>query len=303
MRNRIYPIDYLKCVYIILMVIFHIAYIGDQYPYIKQIIYTFHMPAFLIISGYLANIQKKKGSFFFSIIWLFISYAIMETGYVLMSAILPVRERVANLSISLLLNKVLIAPMGPYWYLHTLILCYSTYYVTSRVCVRINQASFPIVLGICFWLLSDWLPLLSMANALYFWIGAMINHCKQNFLSIFQPSFFGVFPLLVLCYYPINLNRYTLAGIMITYLTISLFLWVYCYIPKKINSVLHFIGENTLSILLFSPLFTISAKILIPLFSFDPSGLCFMGVAVTFVIGGSLFIAWCMDKTNLSYLN
>lgn len=42
------------------MVVFHLAYIGDEYPYVKQVVYTFHMPAFLIISGYLANIRKEK---------------------------------------------------------------------------------------------------------------------------------------------------------------------------------------------------------------------------------------------------
>lgn len=300
MQNRIYQIDYLKSVFIILMIIFHLAYIGDKYPYAKQIVYTFHMPAFLIISGYLANIKKEQ--FIISIIWLFIPYAIMETGYVFMSAILPVREKVENISISLLLNKVFVSPMGPYWYLHTLIIGYSIYYVTEKIHSRMNEISFFILLGINFWLLSSyWLNLISMANAIYFMIGIIIRQCKQNFLSVFQPSFSSIFPLLILCYYPMNLNRFTLAGIIITYLSISFSLEVYRYIPGKIKNILHFIGENTLSILLFSPIFTITSKVLIPIFSFDPSGLCFICISIALVISGSLFIAWCMDKINLSY--
>lgn len=66
----------------------------------------------------------------------------METGYVVMSSILPVRENVENISICFLLSKVFMAPMGPYWYLHTLIICYSVYYVTYNVCSRINKISF-----------------------------------------------------------------------------------------------------------------------------------------------------------------
>ena len=160
MGNRIYPIDYLKSVFIILMIIFHLAYIGDKYPYVKQIVYTFHMPAFLIISGYLANIKKEQ--FIISIVWLFIPYAIMETGYVFMSAILPVREKVENISISLLLNKVFVSPMGPYWYLHTLIIGYSIYYATEKIYSRMNEISFFILLGINFWhpigsILFQWL--------------------------------------------------------------------------------------------------------------------------------------------------
>lgn len=55
MESRVKEIDYLKCIFITLMIIFHLVYIGDKYPYAKQIVYTFHMSAFLIISGYLAN--------------------------------------------------------------------------------------------------------------------------------------------------------------------------------------------------------------------------------------------------------
>ena len=41
------------------MVIFHLTYIGDKYPYAKQVVYTFHMPIFLLISGYLTKIGKS----------------------------------------------------------------------------------------------------------------------------------------------------------------------------------------------------------------------------------------------------
>ena len=49
MESRVKEIDYLKCIFITLMIIFHLVYIGDKYPYAKQIVYTFHMSAFLII--------------------------------------------------------------------------------------------------------------------------------------------------------------------------------------------------------------------------------------------------------------
>ena len=63
MESRVKEIDYLKCIFITLMIIFHLVYIGDKYPYAKQIVYTFHMSAFLIISGYLANNRKDARSF------------------------------------------------------------------------------------------------------------------------------------------------------------------------------------------------------------------------------------------------
>ena len=63
MNSRVKELDFLKCIFIILMIIFHLVYIGDSYPYAKQVVYTFHMSAFLVISGYLNNVNKKNQSF------------------------------------------------------------------------------------------------------------------------------------------------------------------------------------------------------------------------------------------------
>lgn len=75
MESRVKEIDYLKCIFITLMIIFHLVHIGDKYPYAKQIVYTFHMSAFLIISGYLANNRKDARSFLRKFLWIFIPYA------------------------------------------------------------------------------------------------------------------------------------------------------------------------------------------------------------------------------------
>ena len=123
MEHRIRELDYLKSIFILLMVAFHLVYIGDKYPYAKQIVYTFHMSAFLILSGYLTNIQTDAGNFLKKQLWIFIPYACMETGYVIMSHILPVRESVSEITPTLLVYKIFVKPMGTYWYLHTLIIC------------------------------------------------------------------------------------------------------------------------------------------------------------------------------------
>ena len=57
--KRMDELDFLKAVFILLMVAFHLVYIGNKYPYAKAVVYTFHMPGFLLISGYLANTQKN----------------------------------------------------------------------------------------------------------------------------------------------------------------------------------------------------------------------------------------------------
>lgn len=53
MESRVKEIDYLKCIFITLMIIFHLVYIGDKYPYAKQIVYTLHVrfPDYFGLSG------------------------------------------------------------------------------------------------------------------------------------------------------------------------------------------------------------------------------------------------------------
>ena len=149
MESRVKEIDYLKCIFITLMIIFHLVYIGDKYPYAKQIVYTFHMSAFLIISGYLANNRKDARSFLRKFLWIFIPYACMEAAYTVMSHFLPVRESVDAITPTVLLDKIFLHPMGPYWYLHTLILCSLIYYITFRRKCEYPQANHKIYLIFC----------------------------------------------------------------------------------------------------------------------------------------------------------
>ncbi|MCD7850884.1 MAG: acyltransferase [Parabacteroides sp.] len=299
-NERIKELDYLKCVFILLMIIFHLVYIGDKYPYAKQIVYTFHMSAFLVISGYLANIRKKAMPFFRALLWIFIPYVFMEIGYVIMSSILPVREKVAEVSASLLLHKVFIAPMGPYWYLHTLILCSSVYYIIYNFLLKLDNISRFILVAICLFVMSYYLQMISFSNVIYFMMGIAIYQSKIHFISVFQPSILAVIPFIILCCFPENLDRGTLAGVTITYLAINISLFSHRYLPEKVKSISYFIGRNTLIILIFSPIFTILAKLFIPFFSFDPSGLCFMCTAVIFTVTGCFAIGWFTDKTDLS---
>lgn len=234
MNSRVKELDFLKCIFIILMIIFHLVYIGDSYPYAKQVVYTFHMSAFLVISGYLNNVNKKIKAFGRSLLWIFIPYVCMETGYVIMSAILPVREKITELSAGLLLHKAIIAPMGPYWYLHTLMLCNASYYLMYRMTNKWKGITRFILLGILLYGLSE-LKLLTFANAIYFLAGVAIRQSGSNIIRIFQPSLLALFPLIILCYFPENLNRGTLAGVTITYLVISLLLAIYTYLTEQIK--------------------------------------------------------------------
>jgi fucose 4-O-acetylase-like acetyltransferase len=299
MNGRIKELDFLKSIFIILMIIFHLVYIGDSYPYAKQVVYTFHMSAFLIISGYLNNINKETKAFGRSLLWIFIPYVFMEAGYVVMSAVLPVREKVTELPAGLLLHKAIIAPMGPYWYLHTLILCNASYFLIYKVTDKWKGIIRFIILGIFLYILSE-VRLLTFANAIYFLAGVAIRQSGLPIIRVFQPSFLSVVPLVILCCFPENLNRGTLAGVAITYLVISLLLATYTYLPEKVKTLLRYIGSNTLVILLFSPVFTILSKAYLPLFAFDATGICFTIVSVIFVISGCFGVTYVLDRLHIS---
>lgn len=299
MEHRIKELDYLKSILILLMVAFHLVYIGDKYPYIKQIVYTFHMPAFLIISGYLTNVQKDIRSFMKKLLWIFIPYLCMETGYVLMSHILPVRENVPEISSNILLHKIFIKPLGPYWYLHTLIICSLLYYLTFRY-TRMKTISQVILLGLGLFAVSYWGGIIVLANAIYFLAGVIIKQSKLPFIRIFQPSLLALVPMILLCCFPDNLNRGILAGITITYLAIIISLYAHSYLSKEIKQCSYFIGRNTLVIFLFSPLFTILCKMFLSFLFFEPTGILFMIISVAITVSGCIVIAWSMDKLHFS---
>ena len=251
MRNRIHELDYLKCLFIILMIIFHLSHIGSKYPYAKSIVYTFHMPAFLLISGYLINVHKKPEIFLKAMAWIFIPYTIMEISYACMSMLFPVWDGIKEISASVLLGKVLLDPIGPYWYLHTFILCGTTYYfvhtyLSSTPFIRLLVTSSLLLL------FSYIFHLLTFANAFYFMAGTAIHLGKRPFLSCFPASFLAIIPLVFLCSQPENLNRGTLGGILITGLVISLSLYIYKHLPHTVKQASLFIGKNTLPILLIS---------------------------------------------------
>jgi len=298
-KARIDELDFLKFVFIILMITFHLVYIGNSYPYAKQIVYTFHMPAFLVISGYLANIGKKPTAFLRAMLWLFIPYAVMESGYTIMASLLPIREHIDHLTATLLIEKILVHPMGPYWYFHTLILCSLIYYGVFHA-LRINRLSRFIIIGLLYYLCAYILHIVSFYCTAYFLAGAMIRQSGESFLRVVRPSWLSILPVVIMACYPQNLDKGTMAGMVIVYLVMSFCLSVFCLVKGRLRRFSLAIGRNTLILLLFSPIFTLLSKYFLPYLSFDPTGMVFLIVALAFTLTGCFAIARVMDRLGLS---
>lgn len=296
--GRMDEIDYLKCVCILLMVVFHLAYIGDKYPYAKLVVYTFHMPVFLLISGYLTHIGKPAREFLRKYLWIFIPYAVMETGYAVASSLLPVRQGLEELSLPTVVEALFVSPVGPYWYLHTLMLCALLYYAVFRL-VRGQTITRFILLGLCFYGLAR-LHLLAFENAAYFLGGCILAQSGVLLNCFFRPSLWAAAPLILLCAVPENLSRGTLAGVLITYLAACLLLRFYPLLTPRLRRSSLYIGRHTLAILLFSPIFTMLAKGYLPLLAFDPTGMLFLTTATALTVGGSLVIEQAIYRLGLS---
>lgn len=331
MKKRIEQLDYMKCVFILLMIAFHLVYIGDTYPYAKHVVYTFHMPGFLVISGYLFNVGKPLRRFLRSILWIFIPYAIMESGYVLAASVLPIREHIDNLTLPLLLSKLFLNPLGPYWYLHTLMVCGLMYYISERLShaifsriigQSISQSSIPnpqssifnsptggqggsLLSPLFFIIAACALPhcgvALSFPNACYFLAGMVLRQYVPDFLPAFPKQPWTILPVILIACVPAWLDKSHPAGILMVYFVMSFLMYLCRHTPHRVLTVMTFIGRNTLPLLLFSPLFTILAKFYQPhLLRLEPSGALFLLVSVFIATVGSLAIAWVSDKLRIS---
>ena len=301
MTTRIKEIDFTKGMLILLVISFHLVYIKHLYPYAKQVVYTFHMPAFLFISGYLMNTAKEPKAFCQSLLWLAVPYVVMESGYVVMAAVLPINDHIDNLSTTVFLDRLLFRPIGPYWYLHTLIQCEAVFYFTVRI-ESFGRVSHFIMACLLLYLLADAFSVLSFTSAAYFLAGAILRLYGISVVDVCKPSLLALIAFTIFAGKSQNLNASTITGAIIVCMSMSGCALFYNHSGIIVRSVLQFFGRNTMPLYLFSPIFTILCKPVASELAFDPTGILFLLLALTICTTGSLLIALIMDKTGTSRL-
>jgi membrane-bound acyltransferase YfiQ involved in biofilm formation len=159
-----------------------------------------------------------------------------------------------------------------------------------------------ILLGLVFALLGYWGGVVSPTMAFYFLAGVVIRHSGVSILQVFRPSWLALAAFVWLAMYPVNLQSSAPGGILMAYLFVSFALAAYPLVGLVLRRPLLFVGSNTLSLLLFSPIFTILCKSLVSPLSFEPTGMLFLVVSLIICIAGSLMITWLMDKLHVSSL-
>ena len=311
-------LDFIRAILIILMILIHIVSFGNAYPQLKAGILSFMMPTFLIITGYLVNIEKSPKEMGRYLMCLALPYVIMVTGFSVLSYFMPVRDGITELSLSQICEKIFVTSIGPYWFIQTMIICGILYYVSFKGAIwgtlrqgktTMSTTTSLFIFATLLLLLSK-TPALSPSAATYYFIGAVLRQCHIGFDRIFRPS-----PVALLLW--INLlgleewyDWGTLAIVFSCWCCISSLMWIHSLIKRlqdnvsvrKTEDTLLYMGRNTLPIYLFHPIFTMAAKFYHPLFNWDRSEICFALVTIFIAIAGSIGIAKMMEKTHLAYL-
>lgn len=318
MKQRNTDIDWIRAILIILMILIHIVSFGNAYPQLKAGILSFMMPTFLIITGYLVNIEKSSKEMGRYLMCLALPYVIMVTGFSVLSYFMPVRDGITELSLSQICEKIFVTSIGPYWFIQTMIICGILYYVSFKGAIwgtlRQGKTTMSTTTSLFIFatllLLQSKTPALSPSAATYYFIGAVLRQCHIGFDRIFRPSPVALLLWLLLLGMEEWYDWGTLAIVFSCWCCISSLMWIHSLINRlqdnasvrKTEDTLLYIGRNTLPIYLFHPIFTMAAKFYHPLFSWDRSEICFALVTIFIAIAGSIGIAKMMEKTHLAYL-
>lgn len=314
MSQRILQLDFLKGIMITLVVMFHIVLFDNTYPTLRTAVYTFHVSVFLLISGYLSNVDRMPSDFLKAILRLLVPYVIFETFYMVvlyaMGLTMHSTLTMNTLSIKDIVIRLLAYPIGVYWYLHALIVCNVAYYLIFHY-LKLNTASKFILLAMaCYgitYVIKEiwWAPILAGSgfvweSIIYYLIGVFIKLVGVPFLKMIPASCLSVIPLCLLFSSTSNFYRGSLSGITITLLVISTLLFVYNQIGPSIRAFFSYLGCNSLAIFVFAPFFIPVTKYAIPLFCFDETVLLFTLFASSFSILCSLMTAVVSDKLGIS---
>lgn len=287
-KKRIQEIDWLRCICILLVVSFHIVLIENKYEHIYQFIGIFHVPVFLIISGYLANTDKPRNEILQYLARLGIPYLVMETAYIMCASEMNVSDHVDNLNLYNYIYILLVKPLGIYWYLHTIILCFGALSISSRVklspCGRLIIFFF-----IC--IILNMVNMISITNVFYYLIGVIINKSKREIKFSPKEGLLALIPILFIAFRGQTILCSQILFFLVTMLFISSMIGLYSITNSKIKNIASYIGRNTFPNLLFSPIFTYLSKYYQHfLISIDSSCIIFLMVTLFLACLGSIAI-------------
>lgn len=298
-------INVIRCILILLVILIHLTPFKECYPDVQNAVLAFVVPLFLFITGYLFNVNKTWKQFALYLRSLLIMYVIFETAYIMLSYLFPIKDGINELSVYMILDKLLLNPIGPYWYLHTMIVCGSIYYVVHRVCCHFGidcAVSISVLMSV---LLSYWSPLLGIMAPLAYFAGVIFRKYFNG--HTFNGSFVAIIIAMITLFYGTVCNpgyamQLSYFSILLSVCVMEFMIWCTKRLPSKASKILNYVGSNTLPIYLFHPMFTLSSKLFFGSLITSGKIICFTILTITVATIGSLLIGHAMDSTGLSIL-
>ena len=298
-NKKITEIDFVRCLLMCIVILVHIVSLGEMYPSAKTAAFTFFMPSFLIITGYLVNIDKNLRQFSVYILRIALPYIIMVTAFSLASLVMPVRDGLSELSVSALAERIFVTSIGSYWFLYDMIVCGVAYYAVFSLAPRSIGLASRLSLFACLLYVEAWfIPLLTFGDASLYFIGVALRQMGVGFVRAFRPSFFSLLPFSVLIVQRDLWNKWLC--LLLPFFAISFLVWCHDVFPSRIRNLMNYLGHNTLPIYIFHPIFTMLSKFYLPFFAFDSTGILHAMATVFLSFLGSILIAKALDKTGVS---
>ena len=292
-------IDFVRSVLMAIVILVHVVNFGTLHPDFKTSMFTFFMPAFLIITGYLVNVEKSPRDFSLYLMRITLPYAIMVTAFSLMSLFLPVRDGLTELSVAAIAERLFVTSIGPYWFFYDMIVCGVAYYVAFHLLgKRLGVASRLALFAFLLYVEASLIPLLTFGDASLYLIGVALRQLGVPFLKAFMPSPYALLPFLMLIMQRDLWNKWLC--LLLPFFAISFLVWCRGVTPTRLRNLMDYAGRNTLPIYIFHPIFTMVSKFYLPLFAFDPTGITHAAVTILLGFVGSLAIALLLDKFGLS---
>ena len=298
--GRIQEIDMAKGLLILLMVAFHLGLFNAKYPHACQIVYAFHMSGFLLISGYLFSANKEPQKFLKGIYGIVVPYIAFEIAYLLGGGMLGKFIGASNTfdgGVLTLLNHIAFSPSGTYWYLHTMAICLTVYYIVNRYVVK--GLSSILISSIILYALSIGISGFRWENIIYFLAGALFRNANFAINEILK-SPVSILCFALICIFADEISRGSIVGFGLTLTFLGFMFDLKERIPKCISNHIAYIGRNSFAILLFSPLFTVATKFYTPIFAFDNSAILWTVISLALVVSLCLLCAMLFDRLSLS---
>lgn len=295
-------IDYFRAILIGLVILIHIVNFGNLYPALKDSILSFIMPSFLVITGYLVNIEKPLKGFLRYLWQIWLPYMIFVMGFAVLSLYLPVRDGIETLDFPTAAHVLFVKPLGPYWFFHAMMVCGIVYYAAFRLRPSMSVTAKFSLFAAALIAIALCTPLLSIKAAIYYFIGVGIKQYVGDFSKAYRKSLWPLIPFCLLIAHKDFHDWGTVSVVACVCCFFCFTSFIFGVSGERTRALAGYVGRNTFPIYVFHPVFTMMAKFFLPAFKFEPTGILHAAFTVVVGIAGSLYVARFMDWSHLSFL-